>query len=197
LTWLFVIKPDFTLATFLNQYGITAALPMPATGMIAIFALVTFIAAPVFNLIPSLGEELGWRGFLLPTLEPLGKTKAVIISGMIWALWHTPMILILGFAYGRQMWLGALLHFILVTGLGIWMGSIWLENHSTVLAAFIHSVFNANAYGVWTLLFVSNNKLLVGGTGLIITSFCFLLGIFTIYKLQQQVIPTAAVEGVI
>jgi uncharacterized protein len=192
-TWAFILKPDFTLASFLNQFGVPLPLPMPAATMIAAFAAITFIAAPIFNLIPSLGEEIGWRGFLLPALEPLGKTKAVIFSGMVWALWHTPMILILGFLYGRQMWLGALLHFVLVTSLGIWMGHIWLQNRSTVLSAFIHAVFNANAYGVWTMVFVSGNKLVVGPAGAVGVALCLILGVATIYKVRSQVSQIAPV----
>jgi membrane protease YdiL (CAAX protease family) len=121
LTWIFIQKPDLTLSSFLTQYGIQGGLPMPANQMIALLALVTLVGAPVMNMIPSLGEEIGWRGFLLPALEPLGQTKAAVFSGMIWALWHTPMILLLGFGYGRQAFPGFLLHFVLIFSLGIWM----------------------------------------------------------------------------
>lgn len=181
ITWIFFLKPDFTLLSFLNQFNITAALPMPAPMMVFVFGLVTFFAAPIFNMIPSMGEEIGWRGFLLPNLEPLGKTKAMIFSGAIWALWHTPMILILGFAYGEQFLLGAILHFLMVTSLGIWMGHIWFKTRDTVLAGFIHSVFNANSYGIWVMIFVSNNKLLIGGAGAIGTFLCIILGTYAIY----------------
>ena len=182
ITWLFFLKPDFTLQSFMSQYGIKTALPLPAWQMIAIFVFVTLVSAPIFNLIPSLGEEIGWRGFLLPTLEPLGQKKAMVYSGMIWALWHTPMILILGFGYGVQAWPGVLLHFILVSSLGIWMGNIWLKTRSTILAGFIHAVFNAHAYGVCTLLFVSSNKLLVGAVGVIGTLLLAILGVLTLTK---------------
>lgn len=189
-TAIFITKPDWTLNSFLKQFELltnTMTLPMPAPGMITLMAIITFFAAPIFNLIPSLGEEIGWRGFLLPNLEPLGKTKALIYSGIIWALWHTPMILILGFAYGDQAWQGVFLHFITVTGLGIWMGYIWFETRSTILAAFIHAVFNANAYGVWTLLFVSENKLIIGATGLIGATLCLILGIITLYIEKRKI----------
>jgi membrane protease YdiL (CAAX protease family) len=188
LTWIFVTKPDVTLNSFMNQFSAIKpiTLPLPAPVMITLFAGITFLAAPVFNMIPSLGEEIGWRGFLLPNLEPMGKVKAMVFSGMIWALWHTPMILILGFTYGTQAWPGAILHFITVTGLGIWMGHIWFKTRSTILAGFIHAVFNANAYGIWAMIFVSRNKLMVGGAGLIGALLCLLLGVVTIYKVQAN-----------
>lgn len=46
----------------------------------------------------SLGEEMGWRGFLLPRL--LGKYRplsASLILGVIWAIWHAPVDLTAGF----------------------------------------------------------------------------------------------------
>lgn len=189
IVWIFIQNPDWTLDTFIRQYsGLIKdfTLPFPAHWMILLLLLVTCIAAPVMNMIPSLGEEIGWRGFLLPTLEPFGKTKAMILSGVIWALWHTPMILILGFGYGKQAWLGVLLHFFTIIGLGIWMGAIWFKTRSTILAAFIHSVFNAHAYGVWTVLFVSENKLLIGPAGVVGASLCFLLGFITLLIARQR-----------
>jgi len=102
ITWLFFLKPDFTLTSFLNQFNISVVLPLSAPIMILLLSLLTFVVAPIANLIPSLGEEIGWRGFLLPTLEPLGKARAAVLSGLIWGLWHTPMILLLGFLYGKE-----------------------------------------------------------------------------------------------
>lgn len=186
ITWIFVQKPDFSLNSFVSQYLPGQDLPLPAPLMLAILAAVTFLLVPFFNLLPSLGEEIGWRGFLLPNLEPLGKIKAMLISGMIWALWHTPMILILGFTYGDQMWPGVLLHFTMVSGLGIWMAYIWLKTRSTVLAAFMHATFNANAYGLGSMIFVSTSKLVIGASGVIGASLCLILGVATLYRASRQ-----------
>lgn len=185
-TWIFLTKPDFSLSSFMAQYGISGALPLPAPVMIAALTAMTLVGSPLANMIPSLGEELGWRGFLLPALEPLGKAKAAVLSGMIWALWHTPMILILGFGYGREFWPGVLLHFTLVTSLGIWMAAVWFKTRSTVLAAFMHAVFNANAYGVWSVLFISDSKLIIDAIGTVNTVLFLCLGIFSYMRLKSQ-----------
>jgi uncharacterized protein len=185
-TWIFIQKPDLSLKPFVDQYMPGSTLPLSAPFMLALLAISTFFIVPVFNMIPSLGEEIGWRGFLLPNLEPLGRIKAMVISGMIWALWHTPMILILGFLYGNQMWPGVLLHFTMVSGLGIWMAYIWLKTRSTILAAFMHATFNANTYGIWSVLFVSSNKLIIGAAGLIGASLGLILGLMTLYLAKKS-----------
>ncbi len=48
-----------------------------------------FIAALLFlGSLGAYGEELGWRGFLLPELRCIGIKKATILHGFIWGLWH-------------------------------------------------------------------------------------------------------------
>ncbi len=57
---------------------------------LAVSATVGFLAAAVFGF----GEELGWRGFLVPELAKITNfTNVALISGAIWALWHWPLIL--------------------------------------------------------------------------------------------------------
>jgi uncharacterized protein len=189
ITWAFVQKPDPSLQSFLDMAGIPGPLPVPPAAMIALFAFATLFVTPVFNLLPCLGEEIGWRGFLLPALEPMGKRWAVVLSGMIWALWHTPMILILGFGYGDQAWPGALLHFVMVTSFGIWIGYAWFRTRSTVLAGFMHATFNANAYGVWALLFVSNDKTAVGAGSVTGMAICLAVGIYFLLKMRKDIKP--------
>lgn len=186
VTWIFVIGPDFTLISFMQQFGNTLVLPFSSLKMITIMGLVTFIIAPLVNLIPSMGEELGWRGFLLPQLEPLGKGRAMIYSAMIWALWHSPLIVILGFGYGADYLQGVILHFVTITGFGIWVAYIWFKTRSTILTSFMHATFNANAYGVWILLFVGQGPLLVGPIGLIGASISCLVGLIGIYIYKKN-----------
>lgn len=55
--------------------------------------LITVIILILVNLIPAFGEEYGWRGYLLPRLtKSQGKLKATIIVGIVWALFHFPLV---------------------------------------------------------------------------------------------------------
>jgi len=56
---------------------------VPAEKVVAIQILFTLSLAPFINMLFALGEELGWRGFLLPHLMPLGQWKTILINGII------------------------------------------------------------------------------------------------------------------
>lgn len=49
----------------------------------------------------GIGEEYGWRGYLLPRLLPMGEIKATIVLGLLWCFWHLPMM-VLGMNYPGQ-----------------------------------------------------------------------------------------------
>jgi len=69
-----------------------------------IIGLQTFQAiliSPILNALSTFGEEFGWRGYLQPKLMPLGGRRAILITGVIWGIWHWPVIL-MGYNYGTD-----------------------------------------------------------------------------------------------
>ena len=53
-----------------------------------------FVIGSCLSIVSSLGEELGWRGFLVPKLaERFTYAQTAIIVGIIWASWHTPLMI--------------------------------------------------------------------------------------------------------
>ena len=97
--------------------------------------LVAVLIAPLINAIPILGEEFGWRAYLQPKLMPLGGRRAILLTGVIWGVWHWPVIAMgynYGFNYPGAPWLGplAMIWFTIVFGTLIgWAtlraGSVW------------------------------------------------------------------------
>jgi membrane protease YdiL (CAAX protease family) len=63
------------------------------------FGLVTIVIIALASL-EAIGEELGWRGYLLPRLSDLGRVRAGLISGLLWAAWHMPLIYIAAAYHG-------------------------------------------------------------------------------------------------
>jgi membrane protease YdiL (CAAX protease family) len=102
LTWLLGLsQPDWqmhALRSLLTGAGAdSSTLPQPALFWPILF-LVSSLVAPFINSLFGLGEEIGWRGFLLPRLLPLGKPRAYLLLGVIWGIWHAPLIVV-GFNY--------------------------------------------------------------------------------------------------
>ena len=192
LNWLFVAAPDFQLKSFSDLYKMK--LPVPPGKMILNVSLMTLLAAPLLNMIPSLGEELGWRGFLLTELLPLGKIKALVISGVIWGLWHVPLVLLIGFGYGDKGLLGAPLFVLIISSLGIWFGYLKLKSGSVWLASFAHATFNAHSYGVWVMLWVGLNPLVGGHVGLISLPVYLAVAAVFVWKTRKTDFPAQAAE---
>jgi membrane protease YdiL (CAAX protease family) len=116
-------------------------LPLPV-GVIVGIQLLTLPAAAFINLVPALGEELGWRGWLLPKLMPLGAVPAILISGVIWGLWHAPLIL-LGYNYpDAPGWLGVTMMIGMCILFGAIFGWLRLRSDSVWPAALAHAAFN-------------------------------------------------------
>ena len=158
--------PDFTLKTFMTQAGIEE-MPFDPSLFILVFFIFTLAVAPIINFIPAFGEEFGWRGYLLPKLMPLGRKKALIISGIIWGLWHLPFVFFIDYKNYPNKLVGGLIFTALITLLGIYIGALALKNKSTLLASYMHGIFNAQDHGVWTLIYPNYNHLIGGGEGLI------------------------------
>ena len=182
LTWLLGLgQPDWTLQQFQAMIVEAAGqpiadMPSPAIILPAMF-LGTSIVSPIINGLWAYGEELGWRGYLLPKLMPLGKLKAYLILGVIWGLWHMPIILI-GFNYPGYPLLGILMMIGLMTSLGFYINELTLRHNSSILAGWVHGLFNSQRLGVWALLFPSLNPLLGGSVGVISILVWALMGLW-------------------
>jgi membrane protease YdiL (CAAX protease family) len=123
---------------------------------LATIALVILVTLPLQALVISpinFGEEWGWRGYLLPQLLPLGQWPALLISGMLWGVWHAPLIL-MGFDYPQHHLLGVLLLTVFCVLIGTLLGWTRLATGSVWPAVFGHAAVDANqvAGGAYVLL---------------------------------------------
>jgi hypothetical protein len=153
--------------------------PSPTLLLVALF-LSSLMIGPFVNSILGMGEEWGWRGYLLPRLMPLGKWKAYLLLGVIWGLWHAPLIVI-GFNYPGYPILGIFLMILFTTAIGIYINELTLHYKSAILAGWIHGVFNSQGYGIWRLLLFANTDPTLGGvTGIVGILVLFVIGFGTI-----------------
>lgn len=96
----------------------------------------------------ALGEEGGWRGYMMPKLMKLmGTKKAVFAGGIIWGLWHAPLTCVghnFGTDYKGFPYLGILLMCINCICLGTALTYVTVKSGSVWPAAIMHAVNNAN-----------------------------------------------------
>jgi membrane protease YdiL (CAAX protease family) len=121
----------------------------------------------------GLGEEIGMRGYLQPRLMSLGRTRALLVVGLVWATWHMPIYYFMSklFPVGNVLLFLPLFYATIVAAsfffgyLRIYTGSIWP-------ATIAHSVHNGawDALGVFTVTSspVLVNLYLVGDYGILI-----------------------------
>jgi membrane protease YdiL (CAAX protease family) len=95
------------------------------------------------SLLPAMGEEIGWRGFLVPELARMTSfTRTALLSGAIWSVWHMPLILFADYHSGAPM--GVALVCFIVMAIGMSFAFAWLRLRSGSLwpAALMHASHN-------------------------------------------------------
>lgn len=146
---LFPASFDSQLTVLQQAVSTSGTAGMSVRSLLATQLLVVVFAGPIINIIPTMGEELGWRGYLLPKLRGfLSDRAALVITGVIWGLWHAPVIA-MGHNYGTDYWgfpwLGILAMTVFCVVLGIIEGYVSIKLKSAIPAAMIHSLVNAGA----------------------------------------------------
>lgn len=114
---------------------------------------------PIMGLVQCFGEELGWRGYLLPKLtKGLSKFSATIITGLIWGIWHIPIILS-GYNYGGEHpLLGSLAMIVFCVIIGVFSAFLFYKVKSIWVPVIFHA--SINGVDLWkpTSIFMSKNS---------------------------------------
>jgi membrane protease YdiL (CAAX protease family) len=139
-------KPEFA-----KQMTESFNLHAPAWLSVAIGLVLVCLFGLVGSLASALGEEIGWRGFLVPELaRTTGFTGTAVISGVVWAVWHYPVLIWADYNAGTATWYGLTCFTALVISssfLSAWMrlksGSLWT-------GAMLHASHNLFVQAIFT-----------------------------------------------
>ena len=118
-----------------------AALPVHAFWLVLAQGLV---AGATINAVFAFGEELGWRGLLHLELADLGFWRSSLLIGMVWGLWHAPII-VQGHNYPQHPVAGVFLMVLWCVLLAPLAGYIRLRSGSVIAAAVFHGSLNGTA----------------------------------------------------
>lgn len=155
------------LTAFLIAFLITG-LPVAVSALVGGFAPSTYTISYVMFLFvvqlftSGLGEEPGWRGFLLPRLQArFPGQKPVWVLGLIWAVWHYPLVIMQTLSMMQNVTVPQMVITIIMSLAGQTMALIgitfiyvWLYNKTQ--SVFLTIVFHAlsNLFSVWLFTFL-------------------------------------------
>ena len=164
LVWLTV--GGFYDASFITetQNGIAESLGLDVTSPYGVMLILILVNGTLGLLLPgffAFGEELGWRGFLVPELfKHANFTKTALISGLIWSVYHYPLVI--GIEAGD---LGVNTVYLLITatvggiGLSTIMAWLRLKSGSVWTAVFFHAALNSYNQGLFENLTETTSNL--------------------------------------
>jgi uncharacterized protein len=134
-----VIPPVFVTAVVLIVQALGLGEFRWSEATWSVYLMLMVIALPITLF--TFGEEYGWRGYLLPRLLPLGEIRASVLIGVIWGVWHLPLLLA-GLNYpGGNVWLAIIVFIFVTVALSFTYTWFYVASSGSVLVA---AVFHAS-----------------------------------------------------
>lgn len=162
---------------------------LPSAGVLVGATLVQGILAGLtINALFAFGEEYGWRGVLADELRPLGLGRATALTGVLWGLWHAPII-VLGHNYGAEWGWGIPLMVTWTVPLAFLLTWSRERTGSVLAPSFGHGLYNA-LIGLFTILVAGGSLLIALPMGLLAGAVLTILAI-AVWRLPGR----AAVGG--
>lgn len=192
LFWLFV-KSSFTGSlAVLTEYAAAYSGQTLPDNMAVIISLIVML--PV-TIVTALGEEVGWRGLMYPVMQRIwGWKKAVIASGVVWALWHLPIIAAgLYYPPSTNMFYLIPMFFIEVLAFGAILAWIRMTSKSVWPAIFCHALHNYLDQIVFQSLTKDGGSVyFVGEIGMITLFFTVIVAVFLLARRRSALAEGSA-----
>jgi len=152
------------------------AIPVPVP---VFFVLQGLVAGLTINALAALGEELGWRGLLLRELSPLGFWRVSLLTGLVWGIWHAPLI-VQGHNFPDAPYVGIVVMTVWTITVTPVFTYLAVRARSVLAPTLLHGSFNAVA-SLSLVYLTGAGALLVGpvgvagiGAGMVATIVCVL-----------------------
>jgi membrane protease YdiL (CAAX protease family) len=153
LVWLFGFGGFYNEAFIAEaQTGIADSLGLTVSSPIMVMLVLIVVNGTLGLILPGIfatGEEVGWRGFLVPELyKHYNFTKTSLISGVIWAVYHFPLLIFL-YAPNRDISPWPLMVFAIIAGVSLSLIMAWLriKSGSVWTAVLFHAALNSYNQG--------------------------------------------------
>lgn len=124
-----------------------------------VYVLLTGTYGLVGSTARALGEEIGWRGFLVPELSKTMRfTSTALISGVVWASWHYPILIWGDYNNGAPAWYGLTCFTVMVVAIAVVFAWLRLKSGSLWTGAILHASHNLYVQGIFTPLTQDRGK---------------------------------------
>ena len=142
----------------------------------------------LISLMSALGEEIGWRGFMVPALyERLGLNKTLLISSLFWCCWHLPLLIGGDYMPGTPLWYQLPAFVLCIFPVGVMAGLLSLESGSVWPAAFLHAAHNNYDQAVFGLITRGDNRMFfVSETGILTILCAWVLAAVMYTRVRKQ-----------
>jgi membrane protease YdiL (CAAX protease family) len=121
--------------------------------IIILYTLLIGLFGVIRSMSSALGEEIGWRGFLVPELyKNLGFTKTSLITGLIWGIWHLPILLFADYNSGTPSWYAMSCFMVLIVSISFVYTWFRMKSGSLWTAVLLHASHNLFIQGLFTPL---------------------------------------------
>ncbi|MCI0330597.1 MAG: CPBP family intramembrane metalloprotease [candidate division Zixibacteria bacterium] len=132
---------------------------LPAGLVLFLMVILTGTLGIIRNTGFALGEEIGWRGFLVPELaKATSFTTTALLSGTVWAMWHYPLLLFLKYNTYTPTWYRLFCFTVMVLGMSFIFAWMRLKSGNLWTGAFLHASHNLFVQEIFTPLTADTGK---------------------------------------
>lgn len=113
----------------------------------------------VMSGLTALGEEIGWRGYLVPLLaKKYSYTATSLISAVIWALYHYPLMIFADYNNGVSIGFSLFFFTISITAISFIATYLRLKSGSVWTAVILHASHNLFIQAIFDVITVDGSK---------------------------------------
>lgn len=166
------------VANLAKSFGWAGA---PDTVIMIFYILFMGVFGMAGSMATALGEEIGWRGFLVPELyNRIGYTKTSLLSGIIWSVWHYPILLFADYNSGTAAWYGLSCFTIMVISMSFVLTWLRLRSGSLWTGVLLHASHNLFIQSIFTPLTgeTKNTNYYIDEFGIVLPVVCIFFAVW-------------------
>lgn len=167
---------------FVNQVSASFGFDkLPKGLIIVLYFIIMGFFGMARSMSAALGEEIGWRGFLAPALyEKIGYTKTSLLTGVIWSVWHYPILIFADYNSGTPTWYGLTCFTVMVISISFVFTWFRIKSNSLWTGAILHASHNLFIQSIFSPLTkdTGNTKYFIDEFGAVLPVICICFAIF-------------------